>query len=112
MTMVRSSSRQQFRKLFPMAALAVGALMFAAVPVNVGLSGFGLQQAHAQGEGADHGGGDRGGAEGGGSDRGGDRGGADNGGADAGSADKGGADTGSAGLGASVDTAGHDATDR
>jgi hypothetical protein len=99
MTMARSFSRQQSRKLLPMAALAIGALVLAAAPVNVGVSGFGLQQAYAQGD-ADHGS-DKGGAEGSGSDRG-----ADRGSADRGASGTSGSDTGSA------DPAGHDATDR
>lgn len=94
--MARSSSRQQSRKLFPMAALAIGALVLAAAPVNVGIPGFGLQQAYAQGD-ADHGS-DKGGAEGSGSDRGADRGSADRGGSSA--------DT------SSTDSAAHDAADR
>ncbi len=100
--MTRTSS-QQSRKLFPLAALAFGALVIAAAPVSVSRAGLGLQQAYAQGD-ADHGS-DKGSAEGSGSDRGSDR-----GGADTGSADHGSADTGSTGT--SADTAGHDANDR
>ncbi len=99
---------QTSRKLFPFAALAIGALVFAAAPVSIGTSGVGLHQAYASADaGGDKGGSDKGGSdkgsEGSGADRGADKGGADKGSADTGSADKG---------GTSTDSASHDTTDR
>jgi hypothetical protein len=108
MTMTRIPT-QKSRKIFPLAALAVGALVLAAAPVSLGTSGFVAHQAFASGEGdhgSDKGGSDKGGAEGSGADRG-----ADKGSADKGSADKGSADAGGTG-GASADSASHDTTDR
>ncbi len=44
--MTRTSS-QQSRKLFPLAGLALGALVLAAAPVSVSRSGLGQHQAYA-----------------------------------------------------------------
>jgi hypothetical protein len=113
MIMTRIST-QTSRRLFPIVALTLGALVFAASPVSVGSSGLQFQQAYAKGSSA--GGSDRGGAESGSADRGADKGSAEGSsadrGADTGSADTGGA-TGAAGTnGGSRDAAGHDAQDR
>jgi len=96
-------SSKPSRKLFPIAALALGFLMLVAAPVSVGSTGVALQHAFAKGDG--DGGSDKGGSEGSGADRGADRGSADKGSSDKGSADKGSADNGGTGnSGNSVDS--------
>jgi len=101
--MIRVSTHQ-VRKLFPVAVLALGAFAIAAAPVNIGVSGIGMQQAYAKG-----------GAEGGSADRGADKGSAEGSSADR-SADKGSAETGATGAAeansGSVDSASHDINDR